>query len=147
MPLLDVMCRVILRNYTWPATDVSVYYTCIYHIYRAKVRLGSSSTPLNDEYRFEEGVRDFKIQDFTIHKEYEKSKARFDLAVITLDKPVIYSTVIFPICLPSVEDTKLPLNHYSGHSVTLTGWGNTDPTAESVATLLQEVSLKIQDQR
>ena len=113
-----------------------------------KVRLGSSETSFDQmDYLYEEGIRDYGIQDFKIHQDYDVLKARFDLAIITLDEAIEWSGPIFPICLPTREDTELPLNHFAGDAVTVAGWGSTDPEdADSVSPELQQATIEIRHQ-
>ena len=117
-------------------------------ICRVRIRLGSSQTPfdLESEYQEIDGVRNFRIKEFTIHPRYSPTKAEYDIAVIKLSKDITYSEVIFPICLPSVKDTTLPLNMFAGVSAKVSGWGKTDQFQDNLPTLLHEAQIEVQNQ-
>ena len=121
---------------------------CRVYDFSMMARLGSSETSLDYvDYLYEEGVRDYSIVDVKIHPQYKRVKARFDVAMVTLEEAVMWSGSIFPVCLPSVQDTKNPLNHYAGDTVTLAGWGSTDPNnADNVSPKLLQANFKIRNQ-
>ena len=57
-----------------------------------------------------------------------------DIAVITLEEPLLLSTKINPICLPSVTDTS---QTYEGVTATVAGWGKTETGNNSTDQLLK----------
>ena len=118
--------------------------------FRVRLRLGASQTPFNLEVEIQklEGVVDFKMDDFKIHPNYSDPKAEYDLAIITLDTDIIWSKTIFPICLPSVGDTTLPLDIFAGRSAKLSGWGKTKIYQKlgELPTDLQETHLTVEYQ-
>ena len=56
-----------------------------------------------------------------------------DVAMLTLEEPVLLNTRVVPICLPSMSDTS---NTYAGVTATVAGWGVTEDGQESVGQLL-----------
>jgi hypothetical protein len=83
-----------------------------------------SATPL-DEVQFTR-TDEFRISRIVLHDKYVSSRARYNVAIITLEESVTYSEHISPICLPNEEEASLPINIYSGNSVTMAGWKSTD---------------------
>ena len=57
-----------------------------------------------------------------------------DIAVITLEEPLLLSTKINPICLPSITDTS---QTYEGVTATVAGWGITETGKTSMDQLLK----------
>ena len=57
-----------------------------------------------------------------------------DIAVITLEEPLLLSTKINPICLPSITDTS---QTYEGVTATVAGWGKTETGKKSTDQLLK----------
>lgn len=93
-------------------------------------------------------MRNFTIKEFIIHPRYSTTKAEFDIAVITLSDDITWSETIFPICLPSTEDTSLPLNFFAGDIATVSGWGKTEvvQSVDDLPTLLHEAQIEVQNQ-
>ena len=78
----------------------------------------------------------YKIE---IYKFYQESidngwKHNPDIAVITLEEPLLLSTKINPICLPSITDTS---QTYEGVTATVAGWGKTETGKTSTDQLLK----------
>ena len=78
----------------------------------------------------------YKIE---IYKFYQESidngwKHNPDIAVITLEEPLLLSTKINPICLPSITDTS---QTYEGETATVAGWGITETGKTSTDQLLK----------
>merc|ERR1711971_310706 len=57
-----------------------------------------------------------------------------DIAVLTLEEPLLLSSKINPICLPSITDTS---NTYEGVTATVAGWGKTETGKTSTDQLLK----------
>ena len=61
------------------------------------VVLGSEDPFSNDLKK--QGL-DFTIKDFVKHPEYKQSEAYFDIAILQLDRTMVMSFDIHPICIP-----------------------------------------------
>ena len=57
-----------------------------------------------------------------------------DIAIITLEEPLLLSTKINPICLPFIKDTS---QTYEGVTATVAGWGKTQTGKTSTDQLLK----------
>ena len=57
-----------------------------------------------------------------------------DIAIITLEEPLLLSSKINPICLPSIADTS---KTYEGMTATVSGWGKTQTGQTSTDQLLK----------
>ena len=65
----------------------------------------------------------YKIEIFPHYPNTEDGyRYMADIAVITLVEPLLLSTKINPICLPSITDTS---QTYEGITATMAGWGRT----------------------
>ena len=77
----------------------------------------------------------YKIEMFPHYPNTEDGYRYFaDIAVITLEEPLLLSTKINPICLPSITDTS---KTYDGVTATVSGWGKTDTGQTSTDQLLK----------
>ena len=65
-----------------------------------------------------------------------RSSRKNDIAIVTLDREVVVSKFVRPIC---VGDLKTPVE--PGDKVVVTGWGMTDPGSHKAARVLQHVWL------
>ncbi|KAF7993879.1 hypothetical protein HCN44_011148 [Aphidius gifuensis] len=85
--------------------------------------------------------QEYKILKYECHENYETKKSdRNDIALITLEKPLVFSGSIKPINLPKKD---IPLNSV----VTASGWGATDYPNTKLPKQLQKVELKIVDNK
>ena len=77
----------------------------------------------------------YKIEIFPHYPNTEDGyKYIADVAVITLENPVILNSKINPICLPSISDTS---KTYAGMTATVAGWGKTETSQNSTDQLLK----------
>lgn len=95
---------------------------------RAEVSLGewniSADVNCNEENCSKRQV--YGIEERIVHENYdpESKHQLYDIALLRLNKTVIYSEWIQPICLPySTEMIELDLN---GRDLELVGWGKTE---------------------
>ena len=84
----------------------------------------------------------FKIEIFPLYEILDKTmdktfKYSSDVAVLTLDKPLVLSPQINPICLPSVAEAG---ETYEGKEAIVSGWGVTETGETSVE---QQMEVKI----
>ena len=79
----------------------------------------------------------YKIEMYKFYQETNNNdgwKHNPDIAVITLEEPLLLSTKINPICLPSITDTS---QTYEGVTATVAGWGKTETGKKSTDQLLK----------
>ena len=77
----------------------------------------------------------YKIEMFPHYPNTEDGyRYMADIAVITLEEPLLLSTKINPICLPSITDTS---QTYEGVTATVAGWGKTETGKNSTDQLLK----------
>lgn len=60
-----------------------------------------------------------KIERFISHPRFDPSLYEQDIALLKLDSPVVYSSLVLPACLPVPQ----PTSSYTSKIATLTGWG------------------------
>merc|ERR1711884_6387 len=80
---------------------------------------------------------DHEIQSKTVHESYNPATFQNDIALLRLDKPVIYKTHIIPVCLPP------PMKKFIGSRATVIGWGRTAHGQSSTPSKLQEVEVGV----
>ena len=74
-----------------------------------------------------------KISEMTIHKKYDRKTAENDIALLKLDKVVIFSEKILPICLPDLNSKE----DYLNRDALIVGWGrNTNNSADLQQTII-----------
>jgi secreted trypsin-like serine protease len=78
------------------------------------------------------------------HESYQNPKMRHDLALVRLDRPIIFDTFVSPICMP--EGPLLTMNH-KGSVMEVAGWGVHDMTSHRTSTLLLHVRVPIVNPR
>ena len=78
----------------------------------------------------------YKIEIYPFYHENIDNgwKQNPDIAVLTLEEPLLLSSKVNPICLPSITDTS---NTYEGVTATVAGWGKTETGMTSTDQLLK----------
>ena len=117
-------------------SDVTTEYDC----FDAKSGRGCSTSGkvCADEGECAPNHVEVTIKNIAIHKEYDNgSIPQFDVALIVLDRQVVFTHFIQPACLPI-------LNQPSEGPLTITGWGNTIGGWQKgkSASILQELNVK-----
>ena len=74
----------------------------------------------------------FKIRS---HPKYNHTNADYDVSILFLTAPLIFSSTIAPVCLPASTQSL-----YTGQVATVTGWGD---TGEGPASTLQEAEVTV----
>ena len=71
-------------------------------------------------------------------KLYANGQPWNDFAILILERPLTYSATVSPVCLPAPDS-----GNYDGKTVTVAGWGATNPKATEYPSLLQVTKLKV----
>lgn len=80
---------------------------------------------LDQSKRSASGVQELKLKRIITHPSFNDFTFDYDIALLELEKPVEYSTVVRPICLPDATHV-FP----AGKAIWVTGWGHTQEGGE-----------------
>ncbi|XP_037070142.1 venom protease-like isoform X3 [Pollicipes pollicipes] len=98
------------------------------------IRLGEHDTSRTDEGTI---LQDLGVLSFANHENFQFPVLHDDISLIKLERPVVYTDFIKPVCLPPA-----PEGDYAGTVIDVAGWGYTEFKGES-SEILQEVSLPV----
>ncbi|KYM93572.1 Serine protease easter [Cyphomyrmex costatus] len=87
-----------------------------------------------------EPVQDFLPESVIPHENYNNPEYKNDIAIIRLDKPVVYNEHVKPICMMRGELLKMD---FVGGTAEVAGWGIFDLNDPKPSTILQTVKLPI----
>lgn len=80
---------------------------------------------LDQSKRKASGVQELKLKRIITHPSFNDFTFDYDIALLELEKPAEYSTVVRPICLPDATHV-FP----AGKAIWVTGWGHTEEGGE-----------------
>ncbi|XP_015687301.1 plasma kallikrein [Protobothrops mucrosquamatus] len=103
------------------------HLTELWHIYSSILK----QSEITNETTF------FKVQKLIVHPRYDFSEAGYDIALLKLDRPMNFSALQQPICLPSQEEMNMTYTE-----CWVTGWGYTEERG-SIKDMLQKVKIPL----
>ncbi|XP_060537107.1 proclotting enzyme [Cylas formicarius] len=116
---------------------------CVAHmsswdVARLTVRLGDYNIKTNSEVRHIEK----KVKRVVRHRGFDSRTLYNDIALLTLDSPVEFTSQIRPVCLPAGSGSR----DWSGSTATVIGWGSLRESGPQPS-VLQEVNIPIWSNR
>ncbi|XP_063991578.1 CLIP domain-containing serine protease B4-like isoform X2 [Diachasmimorpha longicaudata] len=109
----------------------------------AAVRVGEHNADTNPDCELNycaDPVQDLNIEKIVVNENYNNPHFKNDIAIIRLNKPVIYNENVMPICMPYGE---LLREKFIGEKAEVAGWGIYDIDHPQASTILQTVQLPI----
>ncbi|CAH0546791.1 unnamed protein product [Brassicogethes aeneus] len=84
------------------------------------------------------------VESIRVHSEYSCNKPKNDIAILELQKPIVWSDSVLPACLSSSSKLR-KLSSFDNNLATVAGWGWTheDHSAGSRAKTLQKAKVNI----
>ncbi|TSX85977.1 Vitamin K-dependent protein C [Bagarius yarrelli] len=97
-----------------------------------------------DKFRPDDGERRIKVEKVVSHPHFHEYTFDSDIALLYLAEPVVFSSVISPVCLPNAQLAKRL--ERPGEKGLVSGWGATRYLGRS-SRFLMKVSLPLVDQK
>ncbi|XP_069957157.1 CLIP domain-containing serine protease B9 [Cherax quadricarinatus] len=88
------------------------------------VRLGDHNI-FSESDDFISSPQTYRVTEIRPHPDFKSHGFYNDVALIRLDQPVDFTEYIVPVCLPSEEFSRQPLDHLVGQTPSVIGWGST----------------------
>ncbi|GFY40656.1 prostasin [Trichonephila inaurata madagascariensis] len=131
----DFQCGAVLISDTWLISAAHCFYSTQSAHWVARLGLLRRGTELSAP---SEQVR--RVVEIFLHPEYEDKGFINDIALLRMDKPVLFSDYLRPVCLPTAqEDAGL----WHGHHCSVVGWGKLYEIGHTFPDSLQEVRLPV----
>ncbi|XP_011170134.2 proclotting enzyme [Solenopsis invicta] len=111
--------------------------TAAHCVYRFKlsditVRLGEYDFTTSEETR----ALDFAVSEIRIHRDFQLNTYEHDIAIIKINRPTVFNSYIWPICLPPIQQT------FENKNAIVTGWG-TQYYGGPASTVLLEAAVPV----
>ena len=90
----------------------------------------------HDLYIKGDGEKNYLVESWVSHPQYNPRTTDYDYAIITLQKPIEFSFSALPVCLPSTELA-------GGEEAIVTGWGTPEYGSSHYPRILQEASVTV----
>ncbi|XP_076307762.1 uncharacterized protein LOC143223549 [Tachypleus tridentatus] len=129
----EFQCGAVLINNQWLVSAGHCFYRTPSAYWTARLGLLRRGTRVNSPF---EQVR--RISHVIIHPDYVDKGFINDISLLRLEKPVLFSDYVRPVCLPSPKDAK---SQQHGQMCTVTGWGKLFEIGQIFPDTLQEVQL------
>lgn len=97
-----------------------------------------------DKFCLDEGEQKIKVEKIVAHPHYHDYTFDSDIALLYLAQPVVFSSVVSPVCLPNVHLAKRL--ERPGENGLVSGWGATSYRGRA-SRFLMKVSLPLVDQK
>lgn len=81
------------------------------------------------------------IAKTVIHPKFKFPQSYYDVAILEMDRPIVFSQFVKPICLP--ESSVSYVDNHMSDFVTLTGWGKEKKNSNDIDGLLKQIPIKI----
>lgn len=83
-----------------------------YTPYDILIRLGEYDFTISNETR----ALDFAVTEIRIHRDFDSASYVNDIAIVKIQRPTIFNSYIWPICLPPIGQT------FEKKTAIVTGW-------------------------
>lgn len=109
----------------------------------AGIRLGEHDTQTNPDCEngyCGEPVQDFQPESIAFHKQYNNPRFKNDIAVIRLNRPVVFNEFVLPIC--TIRGALLEKD-FVGENAEVAGWGIEDIRLRKSSVILQTLTVPV----
>ncbi|XP_046645985.1 trypsin alpha-like isoform X2 [Daphnia pulicaria] len=81
-----------------------------------------------------------RVTRVVYHPSYNAKTVHFDIAVLTVEPPIVYSAAISPVCLPPFNNAT---DQFVGKDAAIMGWGTLESGAKVQPNVLQQATVQI----